>query len=64
MPVRLKKPEVAKLAPEFERRLLDGQTKQDICKEMNVFMGALNMYLRIHANAHICELALTNGRGD
>ena len=63
MPVRLKKQEVAKLAPEFERRILDGQSKEAICKELNVFMGALNMYLRIHASEHICELALTNGRG-
>lgn len=63
MAVRLKKTEVAALAPTIERMILDGRSKEDICKELDIFMGAVNMYLRNHANAHIRVTALNNWRG-
>lgn len=64
MAVRLKKPQVAALAPTIERLILEGRSKEDICKELDIFMGAVNMYLRNHASADVRELALSNGRGE
>lgn len=63
MAVRLKKPDVALIAPQIERLILDGRSKEDICKELDIYMGAVNMYLRNHADADIREKALTDGQG-
>jgi hypothetical protein len=62
MAKRLRIHEVAELAPRIESLLLAGKTKEDICKELDIFMGAVNLYLRRFASAHICELAMKSGR--
>jgi predicted transcriptional regulator len=62
MAVRLKKQDVERLAPQIERLILEGRSKEDICKELDIFKGAVNMYLRNHASADIREKALTNGQ--
>lgn len=63
MAKRLKKTEVEQLAPRIRTLIENGRTKNQICNELDIFMGAVHLYLRDFAPVHIKELILSNGRG-
>lgn len=63
MAVRLKSKEVERLSPFISAKLEAGKSKAEICKELDIYMGAINLYLRKFGSERDRLLALDNGRG-
>lgn len=60
MAIRLKSEAVEQLAPRIEQLIKTGHTKKQICERLDIFLGAINKYLRDHASDEIKQISLKN----